>query len=77
MNYRERIVADHQIMLGKPVIKGTRITVEIILRKMSEGAIISDLVRMYPHLQEADVLAALMYASDLMANEEMIDLSAA
>ncbi|GAB3924383.1 DUF433 domain-containing protein [Larkinella terrae] len=77
MNYRERIVADHQIMLGKPVIKGTRITVEIILRKMSEGATISDLVRMYPHLQEADVLAALMYASDLMANEEMIDLSAA
>jgi uncharacterized protein (DUF433 family) len=77
MNYRERIVADHQIMLGKPVIKGTRITVELILRKMSEGATIPDLVKMYPHLQEADVLAALMYASDLMANEEMIDLSAA
>jgi uncharacterized protein (DUF433 family) len=75
MNYRERIVADHQIMLGKPVIKGTRITVELILRKMSEGATIPDLLRMYPHLQEADVLAALKYASDLMANEEMIDLS--
>ncbi|KAA9352989.1 DUF433 domain-containing protein [Larkinella humicola] len=77
MNYRERIIADHQIMLGKPVIKGTRITVELILRKMSEGAAIPDLLRMYPHLQEEDVLAALMYASDLMANEEMIDLSAA
>ncbi|RRB12534.1 DUF433 domain-containing protein [Larkinella knui] len=77
MNYRERIVADHQIMLGKPVIKGTRITVELLLRKMSEGATIPDLLKMYPHLQEADVLAALMYASDLMANEEMIDLSAA
>ncbi|GAB3911348.1 DUF433 domain-containing protein [Larkinella knui] len=64
-------------MLGKPVIKGTRITVELLLRKMSEGATIPDLLKMYPHLQEADVLAALMYASDLMANEEMIDLSAA
>ena len=72
MNYRERIVSDHQIMLGKPVIKGTRITVELLLRKLSEGATTQDLLVMYPHLQEIDVLAALMYASDVLANEEMI-----
>lgn len=77
MNYREKIVADHRIMLGKPVIKGTRITVELILRKMSEGATVPDLIKMYPQLQETDVFAALLYASDLIANEEMIDLSAA
>ncbi|MGA0557055.1 DUF433 domain-containing protein [Larkinella sp. VNQ87] len=65
MNYRERITADHQIMLGKPVIKGTRITVELLLRKMSEGATVPDLLRMYPHLQEADVFAALTDSSDL------------
>ena len=64
-------------MLGKPVIKGTRITVELILRKLSEGATTSDLLAMYPHLQEADVLAALMYASEVMANEEMIVTKAA
>ena len=55
MNYRERIESDYQIMLGKPVIKGTRITVELILRKLSEGATTSDLIAMYPHLQEADI----------------------
>ncbi|MBD0255561.1 MAG: DUF433 domain-containing protein [Cytophagales bacterium] len=61
MNYQERITADYQVMLGKPVIKGTRITVELILRKLSQGATVQDLLAMYPHLQEADVLAALHF----------------
>ena len=77
MNYRERIVSDYQVMLGKPVIKGTRITVELLLRKLSEGATTADLLSMYPHLQEVDVMAALMYASDIVANEEVIMLNAA
>jgi uncharacterized protein (DUF433 family) len=77
MNYKDRIVSDHQVMLGKPVIKGTRITVELILRKLSEGAVTTDLLAMYPHLQEEDVFAALMYASDILANEEVIMLKAA
>jgi len=77
MNYRERIVADHQIMLGKPVIKGTRLTVELILRKLSEGATTPDLLKMYPNLQEIDVFAALNYASEMVAAEEVILLNAA
>lgn len=77
MNYKERIISDHQVMLGKPVIKGTRITVELLLRKLSEGATLSDLLAMYPHLQEDDIMAALMYASDIVANEEVIMLNAA
>ncbi len=77
MNYKERIISDYQVMLGKPVVKGTRITVELLLRKSSEGATIADILKMYPHLEEADVMAALMYASDMMANEEMIMLKAA
>ncbi|QJW92049.1 DUF433 domain-containing protein [Spirosoma taeanense] len=77
MNYKERITSDHQVMLGKPVIKGTRITVELVLRKLSEGASTSDLMAIYPNLQEADVLAALNYASDVLANEEIIMLDAA
>jgi len=77
MNYRERIVADHQIMLGKPVIKCTRLTVELILRKLSEGATTPDLLKMYPNLQEIDVFAALNYASEMVAAEEVILLNAA
>jgi uncharacterized protein (DUF433 family) len=64
-------------MLGKPVIKGTRLTIELILRKLSEGATTADLLTMYPALQEADVLAALNYASNVLANEEVIILNAA
>ena len=74
MNYKDRITSDHKVMLGKPVIRSTRITIELILRKMSEGATTQDLLNMYPHLQQQDIMAALMYASDVLANEEVIEL---
>jgi uncharacterized protein (DUF433 family) len=73
MDYKERIISDPKIMLGKPVIKGTRITVEIVLRKMSEGATVNGLLKLYPHLQKEDVFAALNYASDVIANEESLN----
>ncbi len=59
-------------MLGKPVIKGTRITVELILRKLSEGMSMEQILDSYEYLSKEDVLAALNYASDLIANEEII-----
>lgn len=76
MDYATRITANHQVMLGKPVIRGTRITVELILRKLSESATPANLVSMYPHLVEADILAALHYAAAVLANEEMLEQSA-
>lgn len=69
MNYAEYIVSDHEIMLGKPIIKGTRITVELVLKKLSEGASIGDLIAMYPHLNELQVRACLKYASEVISNE--------
>ena len=72
MDYRERIVLNPDIMLGKPTIKGTRITVEIILRKLSEGAIEKELLDAYPHLKREDILAALSYGADVISKEEMI-----
>lgn len=75
MDYRNRIVSDHNILLGKPVIKGTRISVELILKKLSQGASIEDLLISYPHIKQEDVFAALTYASDVIANEEIIDLA--
>ena len=71
-----RITASHEIMLGKPVISGTRLTVELLLRKLSEGASTDDLLQMYPQLEAADIEAALAYASRLLAQEEMIPLAA-
>lgn len=74
-DYKNKIVSDYRVMLGKPVIKGTRITVELILRKLSEGATVQDIEKMYPHLRTDDIMAALMYASDVVANEEVIDVT--
>lgn len=71
-----RITASHEIMLGKPVIRGTRLTVELLLRKMGEGATAADLLRMYPQLEAADVEAALQYAAAMLAQEEIIGLAA-
>ena len=72
MNYTNRIVIDPGIMLGKSVIKGTRITVELILRKLSEGMTMDHLLTSYTHLCKEDIYAALTYASDLITNEEII-----
>ena len=70
--YTNYIIADHRIMLGKPVLKGTRLTVESILRKLSQGATQDDLMQMYPHLNQAHVRAVLEYAADVLANEDVI-----
>jgi uncharacterized protein (DUF433 family) len=73
VNYREIITADPSIMLGKPIIKGTRITIELIIKKLSEGLTIEDLLVSYPQLKKEDVLAALAYTSDVIAKEEFIE----
>lgn len=70
MTYRDFITSDHKVMLGKPVIKGTRLAVELILRKLGEGATHSDLMRMYPDLGSESIQAALQYAAEVIANEE-------
>jgi uncharacterized protein (DUF433 family) len=54
-----RIAADPAVMMGKPCIKGTRITVELILRKLGAGRSFADLLEAYPQLMEEDLRAAL------------------
>jgi uncharacterized protein (DUF433 family) len=52
-------------MLGKPVVRGTRLTVELLLRKMSEGATATDLLRMYLQLKAVDIEAAVQYVASV------------
>ena len=68
----ERIEINPQVMLGKPVIRGTRIPVELILRKLAEGATEPELLDAYPRLQQADIQAALAYAADSLAHETIL-----
>ncbi len=65
----ERIEVNPNIMMGKPVIYGTRIPVELIIRKLSEGARETDILDAYPKLTLDDIRAALAYAADTIANE--------
>ena len=58
-----RIEINPAVMVGKPVIRGTRIPVELILRKLSEGATEAELLDAYPRLARADIQAALAYAA--------------
>ncbi len=68
----ERIEIDPAVMMGKPVIRGTRIPVELIVRKLSEGATEADLLDAYPRLVVEDIRAALAYAADTLAHETII-----
>lgn len=67
----KRIVIDPKIMLGKPVIKGTRLTVELIIEKLAYGETMEDLKREYPFITEEDIRAALLYAAKRLAHEEV------
>lgn len=68
----ERIEINPAVMLGKPVIRGTRIPVELLLRKLAEGATMEDLLDAYPRLTEKDVRAALAYAADTISYETVL-----
>jgi uncharacterized protein (DUF433 family) len=74
MTTTNRIEVSPKVMLGKPVIRGTRIPVELILRKLSEGASEDDLLDAYPRLAREDIRAAIAYAADTLANEETLTI---
>lgn len=68
----DRIATDPDVMFGKPVIKGTRIPVERLLRKLGEGQSVASILEDHPHLDEEDIYAAVRFAADYMANEEVV-----
>lgn len=72
MKLAERIEVNFGVMMGKPVIAGTRIPVELILRKMSEGAGVADILEAYPQLTLTDIYAVLAYAADTISLEETL-----
>lgn len=70
-NLLKRIVINPKIMLGKPVIKGTRLPVEIIVEKIAYGETKEGLKKNYPFLTDEDIKAALLYAAKRLAHEEV------
>ena len=72
MTVTDRIEINPKVMLGRPVIRGTRITVELILRKLSEGATEADLLDAYPRLTREGIQTAIGYAADTVGHEETV-----
>ncbi len=73
--YMDRIVIDRRVLGGKPVIKGTRISVDFVLDLLSSGMTVEDVVKEYAHLTRDDVLAALRYAANSVKHEDVIPLT--
>lgn len=72
MDWKQYIEQKPDVMLGKPVIKGTRLTVELILEDLGEGATESDLLSSYPNLKQEHIKAALAYAAASLSAEKIL-----
>jgi len=72
--YKERIEINSKILLGKPIIKGTRISVEFILELLANGWSYEEILKNYPQLTKEDILAAIEYSLELVRNEKVYNL---
>ncbi len=74
MNWQDYIGADPAVLVGKPVIKGTRLSVEFILELISEGWSENDIIRNYPGLTRDQIRACAAYAKDRLSEEKLLVL---
>ncbi len=74
MNWRDHIERDPQVLAGKPRIRGTRLSVELIVGRMGEGWTTQQLLEAYPHLTHAQIQACLAYAAEALAGDEVMDI---
>ena len=70
-NVLNRITADQNVMVGKPVIRGLRITVEQILKSLANGITVEELLEDYPILEKEDIQAVLLYAYEKVSSEQI------
>ena len=77
MNWQERIATDETIMTGKPVVKGTRMTVEFVVGLLGGGWSLDRILQEYDHLTKEDIQACLAYAAEMLKSERVFALTAA
>lgn len=70
-NLMDRITINPEVMIGKPTIRGMRITVEQILKALANGVTTKELLDDYPELEPEDIQAALLYATELVSEEQV------
>lgn len=74
MNWRDHIVSDPDVLLGKPTIKGTRISAELILGWLSKGWTFDTIVEAYSYIKHEDILASLAFAAEMLNDERYISI---
>lgn len=72
MDWRERITTEPDILMGKPTIKGTRISVELIVGWLAQGWTHDQLLESYPHISRDDILAALAFTAEMLRDEQYV-----
>ncbi len=72
--WKERITVDPKVLAGKPVIKGTRISIEFILDLLSNGWTNEKILKNYPQLKKVDITAALKYTTEILTEEKVYPL---
>ena len=75
VDWKDKIVIDQEILVGKPVIKGTRISLELILGLLAEGWSNQKILENYPQLEKADIEAVLKYAAETLRDEKVYPIS--
>ena len=70
----DRITINHEVMVGKPTIRGLRISVEQILKALAGGVTSQELLEDYPELEPEDIQAALLYAAELVSEEQVFEI---
>ena len=74
MSWQDRIIVDSKVLTGKPIVRGTRISVELVVDLLAAGWSHRQILDSYPHLTEEDVRACLSYASELLREEQVFPL---
>lgn len=76
MNWQDHIVVDPKVLVGKPVVKGTRIAVEFVVELLGRGWSVEQVLKEYDHLTREDIQACLMYACETLQSERVYLLPA-
>jgi uncharacterized protein (DUF433 family) len=72
MNWRDYIVTDPEILVGKPVVKGTRLSVDLILDRLADGWTVEDLYQSYPRLTPEALQAVFAFAAEILKDEDYV-----
>ncbi|MEJ2389144.1 MAG: DUF433 domain-containing protein [Chromatiaceae bacterium] len=71
-DWKDRIAVDPDILVGKPVVRGTRISVELLMDRLGDGWTMEQILESYPRLTRDDVLAAIRFVTEVLREEEFV-----